>query len=662
MSQNALPEGYKFSEFQFVRVLGDGGFGITYLGWDDSLDKAVAIKEYFPEDWARRIEGGVIEPLSDRYKDDFDWGKTRFLAEAKTLAKFNHPNLVKAYRYFEANGSGYIVMDYLEGEPLDSVLKRQGTLSTKDVRFFLERVADGLDSVHQMQFLHRDIKPGNIIISAEDNEPVLIDFGAARQTIRNKTQALTAIVTAGYGPHEQYSIEGDNQGPWTDIYALSALGYNALTGELPPEGNSRFENDGFVPLDEDASDDPALCRAINKGLQVLTRDRPRSAYEWLSIAESTLIDDSRSTTGETKPLKTRRRSKVVKPKGFKDPKNKAKNSKAGARDPHQPANGGMSPGLMRAMMGAAAVLILGGIGWSVVQSGQLDSLFDGKMANVKAEPIAKPQATRSSTARNSTTIKSEDTEKKAETFSIGQVFRDCDSCPEMVVVPAGAFLMGSTPSDYGHQNSEGPQRRVTVSRKFAIGKYEITVGDWKACLAGGGCAGYDPGASGADMSKDDYPVSNIPHLAATYYATWLNAKTGKSYRLPSEAEWEYAARGGRDSVYPWGNREDLDAANCKGCSNQGLVSVGSFPPNDFGLYDMVGNIWEWTDDCKNDNYNNAPANTRARISGDCTFRIIRGGSYNDPMNVLRVTNRTSLKSSEPQASTHLGFRLYRDLE
>lgn len=647
MSDNGLAKSYRFSEFEFVRVLGDGGFGITYLGWDHSLDKAVAIKEYFPEDWARRVGEGQIEPLSDRYLDDFNWGKTRFLEEAKTLAKFNHPNLVKAYRYFEANGSGYIVMDYLEGEPLDNVLKREGTLSTKDVRFILERVADGLDSVHQMHFLHRDIKPGNIIISAQDNEPVLIDFGAARQTIRNKTQALTAIVTAGYGPHEQYSIEGDNQGPWTDIYALSALGYNALTGNLPPEGNSRFENDSFVPLDADASDDPALCRAINKGLQVLTRDRPRSAYEWLSVAESELLQAS-TPDSPKKRNKTRRRSKIVKPKGFAPPINKgSKPSRV------ETETTGMSSGMMRALMGAATALIIGGLGWSVYQSGQLDSLFDGKMANVEPKVIEKVTAQKK---------QAEQAQENTKTRAVGQVFRDCEACPEMVVLPAGSFLMGSTPSDYGHQKSEGPQRRVVVPQKFAMGKYEVTVGNWKSCLAGGGCAGYDPATTGTDMSRDDYPVSNIPYLAAKFYVDWINEKTGKAYRLPSEAEWEYAARGGRGTVYPWGNREDKSKASCTDCTKKGLMSVGNFPANDFGLHDVVSGLWEWTADCKTDNYNNAPLTSAASISGDCSERVIRGGSYNDPMQVMRVTNRTTLVSSKPRASGYLGFRLYRDLE
>jgi len=651
MSNNALPEQYRFSEFEFVRTLGDGGFGITYLGWDHSLDKAVAIKEYFPEDWARRVEGGQIEPLSERYVDDFNWGKTRFLEEAKTLAKFNHPNVVKAYRYFEANGSGYIVMDYLEGEPLDSILKREGTLKIKDVRFILERIADGLDSVHQMQFLHRDIKPANIIISAKDNEPVLIDFGAARQTMRNKTQALTAIVTAGYGPHEQYSVGGDNQGPWTDIYALSALGYNALTGKLPPEGNSRFEDDSFVPLDADKSEDPALCRAINQGLQVLTKDRPRSAYEWLALSESELLETENSEE-PNKRAKTRRRSKVVKPEDYKPARKNVSKATPSNAAPRK----GLSTAAIRGLMGVAASFLVVGVGWAAFSSGQFDNLFDGKMANVDPEPsdVATPNAGTSNAAPTE--------RQKKQTRPTGQVFRDCDICPEMVVIPTGSFLMGSAPDDIGFQQSEAPQRRIAVREKFAMGKYEVTVGDWKACLSKGGCVGYDPATTGTNMSRDSYPVSNIPYLAAQYYVEWLSQETGQSYRLPSEAEWEYAARGGRTSVYPWGNKADTSMANCRDCDKSELLPVGSFQPNDFGLFDVAGSVWEWTADCKNDNYETAPLTLDARTTGDCGERIIRGGSRDNALRLLRVTNRTSLMTSEPRASTYLGFRVYRELE
>lgn len=305
----SLPANYRFEEFEFVRMLGEGGFGITYLGWDHHLDKPVAIKEYFPEDWAKRDQALSVMPLSERYHNDFDWGRQRFLAEAKTLAKFNHPHVVKAYRYFEANGTGYIVMEYVEGEPLDALLADGAVLDAANVRFILERIASGLDNIHAVDFLHRDIKPANVILSVETGEPILIDFGAARQTVTTKTTALTAIVTPGYGPHEQYSVEGENQGPWTDIYSLSALGYKALTGIVPPEGNSRFENDTYRPLDEKAFDDAPLCKAINTGLRVLTVNRPRSAREWLTLAESDLVDTLQS------PVRSKKtRSKTAKKK------------------------------------------------------------------------------------------------------------------------------------------------------------------------------------------------------------------------------------------------------------------------------------------------------------------------------------------------------------
>ena len=161
---HALPQGYRLEEYELLRVLGFGGFGMTYLGFDHHLDKGVAIKEYLPSDIATRTSDHSVVPQASDFQEDFEWGLDRFLDEARTLARFQHPNIVQVYRFFEAHGTGYIVMEYVEGETLSAYLERKVTLTESELKSILYPILDGLEAVHGANFLHRDIKPGNIII------------------------------------------------------------------------------------------------------------------------------------------------------------------------------------------------------------------------------------------------------------------------------------------------------------------------------------------------------------------------------------------------------------------------------------------------------------------------------------------------------------------
>ena len=239
---HALPQGHRLQEYELVRVLGFGGFGMTYLGFDHNLDKAVAIKEYLPSDIATRTADRSVAPQASEFRGDFQWGLERFLDEARTLARFDHRHIVKVYRFFEAHGTAYIVMEYAEGETLSAYLERKGTLSEAELKGILYPLLDGLEAVHGADFLHRDIKPGNIVLRDVDGSPVLLDFGAARQAIGAKSRSVTSIVTPGYAPIEQYSSRG-HQGAWTDIYALGGVCYRALTGQVPDDATDRMRND-----------------------------------------------------------------------------------------------------------------------------------------------------------------------------------------------------------------------------------------------------------------------------------------------------------------------------------------------------------------------------------------------------------------------------------
>ncbi len=207
----------------------------------------------------------------------------------------------------------------------------------------------------------------------------------------------------------------------------------------------------------------------------------------------------------------------------------------------------------------------------------------------------------------------------------GEKFRDCAECPEMVVVPAGSFEMGSPQSEEGRDGDEGPAHRVTIAQPFAVGVYEVTLAEWEACAAEGGCGGYRPDDEG--WGRGERPVIGVNWDDAQAYVSWLSGKTGKEYRLLSEAEWEYAARAGTVTRYSFGDNITPSQANYEDSGHRQTVPVGSYRPNGFGLYDMHGNVSEWVQDCWHDSYEGAPRDGSAWESGDCSDRVLRGGSW-----------------------------------
>jgi formylglycine-generating enzyme required for sulfatase activity len=271
-------------------------------------------------------------------------------------------------------------------------------------------------------------------------------------------------------------------------------------------------------------------------------------------------------------------------------------------------------------------------------------------------------------------------------FRAGDVFRDCPDCPEMVIVPAGQFHMGSPETERGRYDSEGPQHMVSVPA-FAMGRFDVTVEQFAAFVK---ATGYDGGncdwPSGVSWQSSGFapkdPVVCISWHDAEAYVAWLNgrikepspgpgqvvAATGDGpYRLPSEAEWEYAARAGTRTARWWGDGIGSGNANCNGCGsrwdNRQLSEVGSFQPNPFGLYDMLGDVWQWTDDCWNETYSGAPADGRPWMTGDCHKRVLRGGSWSNLPKFLRsaARNRDDVDNRSFDFASYAGFRVVRNL-
>jgi serine/threonine protein kinase len=222
---NALPVGSRQAEFEITRVLGEGGFGIVYLARDHALERMVALKEYMPAALAVRGEGTQVRVRSERHRDTFEAGLKSFINEARLLAQFDHPSLVKVYRFWEANGTAFMVMPFIEGRTLKETLKTLPEPPTEAwLMALLAPLTEALLVLHGEHCYHRDIAPDNIILVAGSGRPLLLDFGAARRVIGDMTQALTVILKPGYAPIEQYAeVPGMKQGPWTDVYALAAV-------------------------------------------------------------------------------------------------------------------------------------------------------------------------------------------------------------------------------------------------------------------------------------------------------------------------------------------------------------------------------------------------------------------------------------------------------
>ena len=702
----ALPEETRLEEYEIRQVLGQGGFGITYLAEDTHLGKRVAVKEYLPRDFATRGVGSTVTPISSAEAADYRWGLDRFLDEGRALARFEHRHLNKVQRYFQANGTAYLVLEYIEGETLSAVLQREGQLSQAQVERLLGEVLSGLAEVHAAGYVHRDLTPGNLMLRREDGSAVVLDFGAARQAVSQRSKRMTSMGTPGYQPIEQYAAKAEKIGPWSDLYAVGMVAYQCVSGlggtDLPDAVSRRLaQDDGAASLKAavevgQGRYDRQLLAAIDWAIEIQEKDRPQSIGEWRQALPA--LDLQR-------------------------PAAPVRSSQSSVSAPERPlADAGRSaPSLPRWATVAGIAALLVAVGAGAYWLGQ-------RMPVVPTAPAPAPPAVPPPRARPSAPVPNESTpgapqvypfvvetapagaevevlgvreayrpglalpageyqvEVRAEGYEPqrvwvdhpargapprmalaragrqpGETFRDCATCPELVVVPAGSYQMGSPSSEAGRDAAEGPVHRVTIGQAFAVGVYQVTFGEWAACASGGGCKGDRPDDAG--WGRGRRPVINVSWEDAQAYVAWLSSQTGQRYRLLSEAEWEYVARAGTTTKYWWGNEIGGNRANCDGCGsqwdNEKTAPVGSFQPNRFGLYDVHGNVWEWVQDCWNDDYAGALSDGRAWEGGDCSWRVLRGGSWHSRPWNLRSANR--LRDTPDFRYASNGFRIARSL-
>jgi serine/threonine protein kinase/peptidoglycan hydrolase-like protein with peptidoglycan-binding domain len=371
--RGTLPAGTRLRNYELISVLGHGGFGITYYARDTTLGREVAVKEYLPTSLALRENGTTVVPRSTQLAEDFIWGRERFLEEARILATLEGvPSIVRVYDYLEANGTAYMVMGLARGETLDQRLKRDKQLAPAIVERMLERLLGGLEEVHKAGFLHRDVKPANIILDAKDN-PTLIDFGASRAAMADRTAAMTAIFTPRYAAAEQ--LTSDKQGPWTDIYSISATLYHSITGRPPPSSLERALNDTYEPLAglSLAGFSSGTLQGIDAGLALRAKDRPQSIAVWRNVLSSTDASD-----GDATVVRRAKPSPAPKAPG---PAPKAPGPAPKTAAPPSPPSARSEPSRLAAAVGSARTSLVAALGLAIADKNRV-KLYAGVMAAI----------------------------------------------------------------------------------------------------------------------------------------------------------------------------------------------------------------------------------------------------------------------------------------
>lgn len=315
---NVLRHGHQLHWYRIERVLGQGGFGITYLATDTNLDQGVALKEYLPAEYAARIENFAVQARTEEHQARFEWGLDRFISEARMLARFDHPNIVRVHSVFEHLGTAYMVMRYEKGRNLEEVLQSGQSFDQAALSSLLTSILSGLEEVHRAGFIHRDIKPDNIYLRA-DGSPVLLDFGSARQALQ-KSKRLTILVAPGYAPFEQYHNDLNAQGPWTDIYGIAATLYRVIAGAPPVDAIARSRGilgsteDILTPLTQIGKGrySEVFLAAIDQALAFEEKDRPQSIAQWREALEVDVADtgSSAATASPSEPGVRNARSPV----------------------------------------------------------------------------------------------------------------------------------------------------------------------------------------------------------------------------------------------------------------------------------------------------------------------------------------------------------------
>ena len=601
-------------KYRIIKTLGNGGFGITYLAEHELAGRNVCIKEFFPKEYYNRDDDSRNVSLgSNGSAEIMGRFKEKFIKEAKTIARLDHPNIIHIHDVFVENNTAYYVMEYIEGESLGDVVRRCGPLAEKDAVEYIRAVASALDYIHQRRIMHLDIKPANVMLRKEDNRAILIDFGLSKQydAEGNQTSSTPLGISAGYAPMEQYKQGGVQEfSPETDIYSLGAALYYLVTGNVPPQAAVIVES-GIPALPAHLSS--GVRNAIERSMEVQRRRRPHSVKEFLALLDG---DGEATILPPQQPLTPPSEDTIITPPVKEQPKVEPRK----AEQP-KPTPTPTTP-KKRSKLWLWLLLLLIAVGGFV---GYMMSGGD------EPEPTNYPELTNY-------------TDYTETAYGVDM---------SMVWVEGGSFDMGSN-SGY---DDERPVHRVTLAG-YWIGATEVTQAQWESVMGTDIRQQRDKaGYSSLYGEGSNYPMYYVNYDEAKEFCRRLSERTGRTYTLPTEAQWEYAARGGRDGVrdnYTYSGSNSIGSvAWYDGNSGNSTNPVGRKSPNQLGLYDMSGNLWEWCLDYYGSYSSSSQTNPTGPSSGDS--QVLRGGSWFDFGSNCRVTNRIFNNPSDRDYS--LGFRV-----
>ena len=604
------------NKYVIERHIASGGFGNTYLARNHNGDK-VAIKEFYLSGVCTRDANSSNVTVSiDENKKLYDTQKQKFFREAQRINQLSaHPNIVKVFDSFKENGTAYYVMDYIDGKSLAQVAK---PIPEYEVTIYLDQILSALEFVHSQGILHLDIKPNNIMIDGQ-GRAILIDFGASKQydvESDNKSMLSTTglAYTPGYAPIEQTGNQKKKVGTHSDIYSLGATLYNLLTGEIPPTADEILE-DGIPHLEKLS---PKFRRVIEAAMTVVPKERVGNVKEFRQLLSSAPIDFS--TKISVADPKTKEIKRIVEVKQPTSSKRKWVVWSC------------IVVSLIAIAAGAYAVI-------DKYENKNSESIIDIDDTN---EVVAKDNPSNHNAKEPSKPVK-ETPKNDVSSFydEVGGVSF------KMIKVDGGSFMMGGTSEQKTAQDDEFPVHKVTLS-DYYIAETEVSQALWEAVM----------GSNPSHFKGDNRPVEKVSWKMANDFCKRLSDMTGRTYRLPTEAQWEFAARGGNKDVK--GRYAGSDNINQVACyyntSNQTTRRVDAGVPNELGLYNMSGNVTEWCSDWYAPSYQSEEQyNPAGPSSGSC--HVGRGGQWGSPATSCRVSNRDNFKGNANYAQFNSGFRI-----
>jgi formylglycine-generating enzyme required for sulfatase activity len=620
------------SRYQIIKSLGSGGFGDTYLAQDlDLPNKPYCVVKHLKP----KTNDPAVLPIA----------KTLFDREAQSLYQLgnNSDQIPQLFAHFEENSQFYLVQEFVDGHDLTKEIIPGQIQSEEFVRQLLKDILEVLAVVHQNNVIHRDIKPQNLMRRQSDGKIVLIDFGAVKEigTLLINTQGETSVSVAigspGYMPNEQTNGRPKFA---SDVYAVGMMGIQALTGFFPQQLQEDPETGEIIWRDYAQVSDE-LAEILDK----MVRDHFSQRYQTASAALEALmpIIEPLSIITPLTPFPTVPSPSPVVP----------------------PTTGTASPATRRkflTLLSFAGVGLAGVAVWELVKRS-----FTSSPIPSSSLPPSSPIPSSSLPPSSSISLKSfsfdvvkVNAQGKPITPSTQQAKFFSENLGnnitlDMVAISGGTFTMGSPSSEAERDSNESPQHQVTV-KPFYMGKYEVTQAQYEVIM----------GKQPSEFKGANRPVEKVSWNDAVEFCKRLSQKTGRSYRLPSEAEWEYACRAGTSTPFCFGETITTNLANydgtktysaeSKGKNREETTDVGTFPPNSFGLYDMHGNVWEWCLDTSHNSYDGAPTDGSAWIDENKTqSRLMRGGSWYDAPSDSRSAARYS--ESPDTRDDDFGFRV-----